>query len=102
MDSRLDDALHVPGYDTVRGPHRVVFTRAGEDPPGVVIWRVTDPELRAMAARLRGGAHGAWGSSRTQGEWLLAEHVQEALLTFDGERGELVAEAGGLTVRPAG
>jgi hypothetical protein len=95
----LDTALTVPGFTTKRDAHRVVFTST-DDPHRVVIWRVTDDALTKHVASLRPHARAAWGARSAHGEWLLAVHVEEALLTFEGDRGEMVTSPGGLRVRP--
>jgi hypothetical protein len=95
----LDNALTVPGFETKRDDHRVVFTSTAE-PRRVVIWRVSEDALTQHVASLRPHARAAWGARSARGEWLLAVHVEEALLTFEGDRGEMVMSPGGLRVRP--
>lgn len=99
MDDQLDAALSVPGYETQRSAHRVVFTRRGGAQPSVVVWSVSDEELRRLAASRRAGAGPAWGSRGRSGFGLLSVHVQEALLTFEGPRGERLSTATGLEVQ---
>ena len=95
----LDDALTVPGFETKRDAHRVVFSSTDE-PRRTIIWRVGGDALTKHVAALRPHARAAWGSRTARGEWLLAVHVVEALLTFEGDRGEMVMGRGGLRVRP--
>jgi len=95
----LDDALRIPGWETSRNPHRVVFT-ASEDPMRIVVWRITADELSRHVERLRPDAQAVWGRSSTPGEYLLSVHVIEALDTFEGLRGEMCVEPYGLRVEP--
>lgn len=86
------DRLQPPGFTLTRDPHRLVFS----SPERVIIWKVTDEELAALAAGLRIGARQALGRGR--GDQLLVELVQEAVLSFEGERGELRESSGSLRV----
>ena len=95
----LDDALTVPGFETKRDAHRVVFTST-DDRRCVVIWHVSGDALNKHVASLRPRARAAWRAKGARGEWLLSVHVEEALLTFEGDRGEMVTGPGGLRVRP--
>lgn len=95
----LDSALTVPGFETKRDAHRVVFTSTDER-RRVVIWHVSGDALNKHIAGLRPHARAAWRARSARGEWLLAVHVEEALLTFDGDRGEMVTSPAGLRVRP--
>ena len=97
MDKQLDAALTVAGFETRRNAHRVVFTST-DVPPRTVIWRVSAEALSAHIAWLRRDAQDAWGSKNARGEWPLAVHVEEALLTFEGDRGEMVLEQSALRV----
>lgn len=99
MEDALEAALNVPGFETKRDARRVVFTRTDEMPPMVVMWSISGDELRALVAQRGVSARSAMGSSQARGEWLLGVHVQEALLTFSGERGEMFVEATGIAVR---
>jgi hypothetical protein len=95
----LDSALTVPGFNTSRDAHRVVFTSTDE-PRRVVIWRVSGDASTKHIASLRPHARAAWAARSARGEWLLAVHVEEALLTFEGDRGEMTMGPGGLRVHP--
>ncbi|WP_270886557.1 hypothetical protein [Pedococcus sp. 5OH_020] len=98
MDDQLDEALRVPGFETRRDDRRVVFT-SSDDGQQVVTWSVARDDLRRLAADRRAAARSAHGSVRARGEWLLAEHVREALLTFSGRRGVMTSTPTGLDVR---
>ena len=56
----LDNALTVPGFETKRDAHRVVFTSTDER-HRVVIWRVSGDALTKHVASLRPHARAAWG-----------------------------------------
>jgi hypothetical protein len=99
VSDELDVALEIPGFDTMRDAHRVVFMST-EGPHRTVIWRITAEALSERAAYLRPDAQDAWGSNSARGEWLLGVHVEEALTMFEGRRGEIVMDEGGLWVRP--
>lgn len=83
--------FELPGFTTSRDKRRFVFTSPGQ----VIVGRITDAELATLAARGRRDARGAWGG-HGKGEYLLSIMVQEAVLTFEGSRGELVLEDGRL------
>ena len=98
MSDALDRAVSVDGYETRRDARRVVFQRHGGGEEAVVIWTVSEAELRRLASSRRAGGS-AWGGGRTQGDRVLAVLLQEALDTFEGERGEMVMTPVGFEVR---
>lgn len=95
----LDDVLDaVPGFAAARTSSGIVFT-ATQGPKRVVVWPINEADLSAYVSQLRRGSRGAYRRRRSSGTVVLFDLLQEALLTFEGERGEIAIQDCGLVVQ---
>ena len=75
----------------------VLFVLPG-DRAREVWWRISDRDLASLVAKLSQGSRAAYG--RRDGFSALVTRLQEELLTFDGDRGEVVVRGWDLIVEP--